>query len=137
SLAPHAPRDLRDLGGGLLRVHGDAHELGAGPRELDDLRGRARGILGVGVRHRLDDDGRAAADDDATDAAGDAPVTRRCWHAVDGNYRGSRRFLARRKSGWSAQRARTARVTVETGRATVRSEARTRRRSSARSSAVA
>ena len=40
----------------LVVVDRDAHELGAGVRELGDLDGGAVGIGGVGVRHRLDDD---------------------------------------------------------------------------------
>ena len=56
--------DGRDGAGGLVVVDGDPHDLGAGARQLDHLRGRGGDVGGVGVGHRLDDDGRAAADDD-------------------------------------------------------------------------
>ena len=68
---------LLDLGhgrGGFGQVDGDAHHLGAGLGQLDALPRRRRGIGGVGHRHRLHDDGRAAADLDVADAHADGPV---------------------------------------------------------------
>ncbi len=44
------------------RVHGDAHDLGAGTRQLLDLDRGADRIGGIGIGHRLDDDGCIAAD---------------------------------------------------------------------------
>jgi hypothetical protein len=43
-------------------VHRDAHDLGAGAREGGDLGGGGGGVLGVGVGHRLHEDGGAAPD---------------------------------------------------------------------------
>ena len=48
--------------------HGDADDLAAGRRERRDLRGRRLDVVRLRQRHRLDDDGRAAADLDAADA---------------------------------------------------------------------
>jgi hypothetical protein len=59
--------DRRHLGGRLGRVHGDAHQLRARARERLHLARRRLGVGGVGIRHRLHDDGRAAADDDVAD----------------------------------------------------------------------
>ena len=68
---------LLDFGNGRSRfgkVDGDPHHLGAGGRQIDALvRGRAR-IGGVGQRHRLHDDGRAAADLNVTDSHADRAV---------------------------------------------------------------
>jgi hypothetical protein len=60
--------DRRDRGRRFDGVDGDAHELGPGAREIDDLARGARDVGRVGVRHRLHDDGRAAADGDAADS---------------------------------------------------------------------
>ena len=65
---------MRDGGGGLLAVDGDAHHFGAGARERCDLRDRAVDIGGVGVGHRLHDDRRAAADGDVADLDLRGPV---------------------------------------------------------------
>ena len=70
----HAPLDLRDRRRGFRHVDGDADHLGAGLRQLDALLRGARGIRRVGHGHRLDDDGRAAADLDRTDADADSLV---------------------------------------------------------------
>ena len=68
---------LLDLGHGgrrLGHVDRDAHHLGPGFGQLDALpRGRRR-VRRVGHRHRLDDDGRAAADLDTADAYADCLV---------------------------------------------------------------
>ena len=54
--------DVRDGGGGLLAVHGDAHQLRARLRQRRDLGDGSVDVCRVGVRHRLHDDGRAPAD---------------------------------------------------------------------------
>ena len=59
--------DRRDRGGRLAGVHGDAHQLRARARQRFHLARRAGDVRGVGIGHRLHDDGRAAADADATD----------------------------------------------------------------------
>jgi hypothetical protein len=56
--------DLRHCHRRLVAVDGDTHELGARACELGDLARGCFGIGGVGVRHRLHDDRRAAADHD-------------------------------------------------------------------------
>ena len=65
------PRTLADhLGhgrGGLLGVDRDPDELAAGVGEPGDLDRRRVGVRRVRVRHRLDDDRVAAADEDAAD----------------------------------------------------------------------
>ena len=53
---------------GVLRLRdGDAHDLAACRRERGDLRRRRLDIVRLRQRHRLDDDGRAAADRHAAD----------------------------------------------------------------------
>ncbi len=59
--------DRGHRGRGLRRVDGDADELRAGLGELAHLRDRGLDVGGVGVRHRLHDDRRAAADRHAAD----------------------------------------------------------------------
>ncbi len=54
--------DMRHGRGGLGAVDGDAHELGARPRQRRDLLGRSIDVGRVGIGHRLDDDGRIAAE---------------------------------------------------------------------------
>ena len=51
--------DLRDGGGALVAVDGDAHDLGAGAVQRGDLRDRLVDVGRVGVGHRLDDHGCA------------------------------------------------------------------------------
>ena len=66
----HPLLDFGDGGGRFRQVHRDAHHLRSRFGQLDALlRGRRR-IGGVRHRHRLDDDGRAAADLDGAGAAG-------------------------------------------------------------------
>ena len=68
--------DVRHGLGGLVAVDRDAHDLGAGAGKLGRL---ARGRLDVGrvgVGHRLHDDRRIAADDDAADIDGDGGAAR-------------------------------------------------------------
>ena len=59
--------DMRHGGGGLVAIHGDAHQFRAGARQRRNLRDGALDIGGVGVGHRLHDDRRAAADGDIAD----------------------------------------------------------------------
>ncbi len=56
--------DVRDGGGGLVGVDGDAHQFGAGASQGFDLLGRGLDIGGVGVGHRLHDDRGGTADGD-------------------------------------------------------------------------
>ena len=66
----HALFDFGHRRGRFGHVDGDAHHLGARLPQLDALpRGRRR-IRRVGHRHRLDDDGRAAADGDVPTRTG-------------------------------------------------------------------
>ena len=51
----------------LLARHRDAHDVGAGRRDLVDLFHRRREVRGLGLRHRLHRDRRAAADRDGAD----------------------------------------------------------------------
>src|SRR5262249_55159953 len=66
----HLPDDLRGRARGLVVVHGDAHELAARGVERIDLGDGGRYVGGVGVGHRLDDDGPLAADRDAAHVHG-------------------------------------------------------------------
>ena len=59
--------DPRQRLGVLELRHRDADDLAAGARERGDLRGRRLDVVRLRQRHRLDDDGRAAADRDAAD----------------------------------------------------------------------
>ena len=63
----HPLLDLGHRGGGLRQVDGDAHHFRSGFGQLDALRGRRARVGGIRHRHRLDDDGRAAADLNAAD----------------------------------------------------------------------
>ena len=62
-----AVADMRNGGGRLLAIDGDAHHFRSGARQRRDLRDRAVDIGGVGVGHRLHDDRRTAADGDIAD----------------------------------------------------------------------
>ena len=71
SVDPRVEHPLLDLGHGgcgLGDVDRDPDHLRAGPGELDALGGGGFHVHRVGVRHRLDDDGGAAADHDLADA---------------------------------------------------------------------
>ena len=59
--------DARHGGGRLVAVDRDAHQLRAGARQRRHLARGAFDVGGVGIGHRLHDDRRAAADDDAAD----------------------------------------------------------------------
>ncbi len=69
----HALPDFGHRGRGFGQIHGDADHFRSGFRQLDALRRGGARISGVGHRHRLDDDRRAAADlDDRAGADFDA-----------------------------------------------------------------
>jgi hypothetical protein len=56
--------------GGVVVVDGDADHLGAGAGEGGDLLDGGLDVGGVGVGHRLDDDGSVGADADVADGDG-------------------------------------------------------------------
>ena len=60
--------DERERGSVLVLRHGDADDLAARRCERGDLRRRRGDVVRLRQRHRLHDDGRAAADEDVTDA---------------------------------------------------------------------
>ena len=57
--------------------HGDADDLAANIGQLVNLAQRRLRVAGVGGRHRLDDDGRAAADANVADVDGPCQAARR------------------------------------------------------------
>ena len=63
--------DLRHGRSTLVAIDGDAHHLRARLEERRHLGDRRVDIGRIGVGHRLHDDRRAAADDDAADIDGD------------------------------------------------------------------
>ena len=63
--------DMGDGGGGFIAVNRDADELGACANEGSDLLHRAINVSGVGIRHGLHDNRRAATDDHTADTNGD------------------------------------------------------------------
>ena len=70
----HLRETVADVGhrlGGLVAIDRDAHQLGAGTGQRRRLADGALDVGGVGVGHRLHDDGRIAADDHAADVDGD------------------------------------------------------------------
>ncbi len=67
--------DVRHGGRRLVAVDRDAHQLGAGARQRRHLARGAFDVGGVGIGHRLHDDRRTAADDDAADIDGDRFMT--------------------------------------------------------------
>ncbi len=69
-----AVADVRHGLRGLVAVDGDANQLGAGAGQRRDLGDGAVDVGGVGVGHRLHDDGCAAADLYARDAHGLRPA---------------------------------------------------------------
>ena len=71
---------------GIGHVHRDAHHFRACFRQLDALLRRAARIGGVGHRHRLHDDRRAAANLNGTDFHADGPVE---LHQLHGRSHGS------------------------------------------------
>ena len=60
--------DERERRGVLVLRDGDAHDLAARGRERGDLRRRRGDVVRLRQRHRLHDDGRAAADEHVADA---------------------------------------------------------------------
>ena len=66
--------DFRHRGGRFRNVYGDADEFRARLREFQALLRGGGDVRGVGVGHRLDDDGRAAADLDLADLDADRLV---------------------------------------------------------------
>ena len=58
---------MRYCGSGLRGIYRDAHQFRTSARERCDLRHRTVNIGGVGIGHRLHDDGRPAADGNAAD----------------------------------------------------------------------
>src|SRR5947208_2868746 len=70
----YASLALRPRRGGRRNIDADAHHLGSGVGQLDALRRRRLRIRRVGHRHRLNDDGRAAADLQASDSYADRLV---------------------------------------------------------------
>ncbi len=63
--------DLRHCRSRGVRVDGDPNQLRPGMGQAGDLEGRPVRVGGVGVRHRLDDDGVTAAHHDAPNVDGD------------------------------------------------------------------
>ncbi len=61
---------------GFGGIDGDAHQFRPGIRQRLDLRDGCGNVGGVGVRHRLNDDRRAAADANAADECDPRPVPR-------------------------------------------------------------
>jgi hypothetical protein len=68
--------DSRDRGRGFRPVHRDAHDFRACPGEGGHLRDRGVDVGRVGVRHRLHDDRRAAADGHGSDRHRNGAVAR-------------------------------------------------------------
>ena len=87
---PHLEKPFLDVGDRrrrLVAVDGDAHDLGARPRQRRHLADGAVDIGGVGVGHRLHHDRRAAAHGHGADLDGGGVVPRpRCGDVV---HRGS------------------------------------------------
>ena len=76
----HPPLDLGHRGGGLGEIDRDPHHVGSGFGKLDALLSRGSRVGGIGHRHRLHDDRRAAANLDATDFHAHALVQPDYWH---------------------------------------------------------
>jgi hypothetical protein len=81
--------DDRHRGRCFSGVDGDADQLRSRVGEGFDLRDRRRDVRGVGIGHRLDDDGGAAADLDAPHQGDARPATRdgragECTHCDPG-----------------------------------------------------
>ena len=84
--------DMRHSRRRLLAIHRDAHQLRARLRELRHLLHGGLHVGGIGVRHRLHDDGRAPADGHAANLhrTGDVP---RFAHVGHGCVSRKRRFF--------------------------------------------
>ena len=70
ALVAQARHDLGDRAGGRMVVDRDPHQFAPGGGKGGDLRGGGRGVGGVRVGHRLDDDRVVPADHDSTDIHG-------------------------------------------------------------------
>ena len=75
--APDFLHYYRHRGRGSLVVHRYPDQLGAGVGQLRNLDGRGVGISRIRIRHRLDDDRAAAANDYAADVNGNRTSARR------------------------------------------------------------
>ena len=82
----HALLDLGDGGSRFGNVYGDAHHLRTCGGELEALLGGGRDVGGVGVGHRLDDDGRASADLDAANFYGVGGEAMGFQHGLGSNW---------------------------------------------------
>jgi hypothetical protein len=71
-----AVTDRRDRGRGRCFIHGDTHEFAARARQRLDLLRRAFDVRGVGIGHRLHDDGCGSAYGDAADLDGEGLAAR-------------------------------------------------------------
>jgi hypothetical protein len=74
--------DVGHRGGALVAVDGDAHQLGAGAPELGHLLDGGLDVGGVGVGHRLHDNGRAAADGHAANVHTHGLLARKNAHLL-------------------------------------------------------
>jgi hypothetical protein len=77
-----ASADVGHRGGALVAVDGDAHQLGAGAPELGHLLDGGLDVGGVGVGHRLHDNGRAAADGHAANVHTHGLLARKNAHLL-------------------------------------------------------
>ena len=113
--------NMRHGGGRLVVVHRDAHQFRPRASQRFDLHDGALDIGGIGVRHRLHDDRRVAADGDGTHFDGQG-MPSRCHRPIiprpsvpyvssavnaarEGNVIGS--LAALEAMGWEAKRATT------------------------------
>ena len=83
----HPPLDFGNRRSGLRHVDGDADHVRACLRQLDALAAGPGDIRRVGHRHRLDDDGRTAADLDGAHVHTDRLVkSQQCHQRIDRSY---------------------------------------------------
>ena len=73
--------------GGVLVVHRHPHQLAPGAGQRRHLPHRRRHVGGVGVGHRLHDDGMGGSDGDAADLDGVVSAAREGWHGPKYNGR--------------------------------------------------
>ena len=81
--------DPRDRGGGGFGVHGDANQFRPGARQRHHLVDGGGHVGGIGVGHRLDDDGIRSPDFDAPHVGDYRPAARSYCHEIPstkGNY---------------------------------------------------
>ncbi len=72
--AEQALLDMRHGGGCLVAVNRNAHDFRTSPRQVRDLLGGRLDVGGIGIGHRLHDNGRAAADGDVANLYGDGSM---------------------------------------------------------------